>query len=219
MSLSSSGLFAAVNTPPTPTGELKLGDISKQIPMTKIPTAPGYFMYVKLNEHPDLVNEGARLIAERISSLNIQNPYFVTAEASTIAMAHMLRDKYKINGLILYKKKQLDDIDPVSITYKAVTSPNEQQLFLGKNKSAALLDKEIIIIDSICTTGGTLKGIYDLLIKAGVKPQQIKEATMLFTEGTPLHRIEVSDEKYLNIHSFSHLPIVQDEPHACSLKN
>jgi len=199
------------DTTPIPTGTLNLGNISKKIPMSKIPTAPGYFMYIKLNEHSDLVNEGARLIAERIKSFNIENPYFVTAETSTIAMAHVLRDSYKIDGLILYKSAQINDVNPVSITYKAVTSPKEQQFFLGMNKATSLLDKEIVIIDSICTTGGTLKGIYNLLIKAGVNPRKIKDATVLFTEGTPINQIELDNEARLNVHSFSHLPIIQEE--------
>ena len=207
--MSAARLFSTTNQEPVEKRTLTLGNVTQTFPLSKIPTMDGYFIYLKLNDSPALVNEGARLMAERIKSLNLANPYFVTAEASTIAMAHVLRDKYKINGTILYKSRQIDDVDPVSTKYKSVTSTDVKQLFLGLNKAAALLDKDIVIIDSICTTGGTLKAMYNLLIKAGLNPDRIKEATMLFSEGRPLHQLDMGNGKILPIHYFGELQIYQ----------
>lgn len=191
------------------TGELRLGHVIKQIPLLKMPTVSGYFMYVKLNDHPDLINEGAHLVAERIRSLNVRNPYFVTAEASTIAMAHVLRDQYQIDGIVLKKNKQIDDINAISVSYHSVTSAKKKKLFLGVNKAIDLFDKEIVIVDSICTSGQTIKAIYDILIKAGIESYNIKEAIVLFTEGDPLAYIAVDQGAFLNIHGFSHLTITR----------
>jgi hypothetical protein len=66
-------------------GELKLGDFSTSVPHCKLPDRSGYFLYFKLNDHPSLVEE-----AERINALGLKNPYFVTPEASTFALAHVL---------------------------------------------------------------------------------------------------------------------------------
>jgi adenine/guanine phosphoribosyltransferase-like PRPP-binding protein len=192
------------------TGELTLGTITKQIPRAKLPNGSGYFLYFKLNDHADLVEEGARLIALRIKNSGLRNPFFVTPEASTIALAHVLRTTYGINGLVIYKNKQINDIDPVCVQYDTVTATDKKQLFLGLNKAAELEDKDIIILDSVCTSGGTVRGTYDLLIKAGIPASRIKEATMLFTEGVMRDSLTVAPNVQLKVHSFGHLPIIHD---------
>lgn len=211
-------LFELKKQNTTPTGELKLGNISKQIPRVKMPNGNGYFLYFKLNDHPDLVEEGARLIAERIKSMGLENPYFVTPEASTIALAHVLRTRYNINGLVIYKNKQINDIDPVNVQYDTVTATEKKQLFLGMNKASELTDKDIFILDSVCTSGGTIRATYDLLIKSGVPANRIKEATMLFNEGTPRENIEVAPDVNLKLFSFGQLPIIQEVTNTKSLR-
>jgi adenine/guanine phosphoribosyltransferase-like PRPP-binding protein len=202
-------LFTVNPTTEPLTGTLTLGNVSKKVMKSKMPTGSGYFLYFKLNDHADLVEEGARLIADRIKSMGLENPYFVTPEASTIALAHVLKTKYGIDGSVIYKNKQIDDVDPICVQYDTVTSTDKKQLFLGKNKAEKFIDKDIIILDSVCTTGGTIRGTYDLLIKAGVPANRIKEATMLFTEGAQRESLEVAPDVFLKIHAFNHLPILQ----------
>jgi non-canonical (house-cleaning) NTP pyrophosphatase len=67
--------------------------------------------------------------------------------------------------------------------------------------------KDIILLDSVCTSGGTLVAMYNLLIKAGIVPQQIVEATMLFNEGKDRTEIDVAANVTLKLHRFSTLPI------------
>lgn len=194
----------------TKTGEIQLGMVKKSIPFQKLPNGEGYFLYFKLNDHPDLVEEAAVDIAIRLTALKLKNPYFVTPEASTIALAHVLRTKYRIPGMIIYKNKQINDVDPVCVQYDTVTSTDKKQLFLDKQKAVEMHGKDIIILDSICTTGGTLRGTYNLLVKAGVPADRIKEATVLFTEGTPRESIEIEKGKDLPLYAFRHMPIVKD---------
>lgn len=211
------GLFSVKNQRAQSMGTLTLGTITKKIPLAKIPASSDFFLYFKLNDHPDLVEEGAALVAGRIKSLGLLRPCFVTPEASTFALAHVLRSKYGIGGIVIYKTLQINDIDPVSIQYDTVTSTEKKQLFLGMNKAAELVDKDIIILDSVCTTGGTLCGTYDLLVKAGIAAERIKEATVLFTEGVPRDSLSVTSGVNLKLHSFNHLPVFHKEEQEESL--
>lgn len=192
-------------------GEVKLGTISKSIPFQKIPDGSGWFLYFKLNDQPDLVEEGAKLIAERINTLALKNVFFVTPEASTIALAHVLRTTYKMDGLIIYKNPQINDEEPLFVEYDVITATNKKELFLGRNKIKEfdLVNKEIVIIDSICTKGGTICATYKLLTDAGVKPEHIKEAITLFNEGEPKNSIGVLPHVNLKLTSFSQLPIIK----------
>jgi adenine/guanine phosphoribosyltransferase-like PRPP-binding protein len=198
---------------------VKLGNIRQYIPYQKLPDGSGYFLYFKLNDHPEWVNEGARLIAEHIESCGINNPYFVTPEASTIALAHVLRSKYHIPGRIVYKNNQINDVDPISVQYDAITSTDKKQLFLGLNHVQEMKNRNIIILDSICTSGGTLRGTYDLLIKAGVPMINIREACVLFTEDTPRIAIDMSDGTSLPLTSFQHMSFLKNEEKVVELKS
>jgi adenine/guanine phosphoribosyltransferase-like PRPP-binding protein len=204
--------FKAAPPRQTPTRELRLGEFSMPVPLCKLPNGSGSFLYFKLNDHPALIEEAARLIAEHIAALKLKNPYFVTPEASTLALAHVLRHKYQINGATIYKTQQLTDVDPVSIDYDTVTSLNKKMLYLGKERADEMRDKDIFILDSVCTTGGTISGTYQLLLKAGIAPERIVEATMLFTEGREITAIDMSNGVSLKLHSFGHLPIIEAAP-------
>ncbi|MDR3477843.1 MAG: DUF84 family protein [Gammaproteobacteria bacterium] len=186
---------------------LQLGHVSVAVPLCRMPDHSGYFFYFKLNDHPELVEEGARLIAERIKASGVLNPYFVTPEASTLALAHVLRHTYKIQGITLYKTRQINDKNPICVEYDTVTALEKKKLYLGENKIAELKGKSIFILDSVCTSGGTVRATYDLLIKAGVSANNIVEATMLFNEGRDISTLNVGANTSLSIHRFAHLPL------------
>jgi non-canonical (house-cleaning) NTP pyrophosphatase/adenine/guanine phosphoribosyltransferase-like PRPP-binding protein len=206
---STARFFSQAKPPLKETGQLRLGNFSMPVPLCKLPDGAGFFMYFKLNDHPGLIEEAARLIAARIKSLGLKNPYFVTPEASTLALAHVLRHHYNIDGATIYKTAQINDIDPISISYDTVTSSNQKALYLGKNKAENMRDKDIIILDSVCTTGGTLRGIYQLLIKAGIPADKIIEATLLFNEGNDRNEIAVAEGIMLKLHRFDYLPLIK----------
>ena len=117
------------------THELKLGDFTKQIHLSDIPTGAGRFLYFKTNDIPELVEEGAKLIAARIKELGLKNPYFVTPEASTFAIAHLLRTKYGIPGVVISKSKKPTDFETYNIDYCAITSTDKKTLYLDKQQA------------------------------------------------------------------------------------
>ncbi len=203
---SSSSFYSAA---PKPISQpMQLGNVQVDVPLVEAPDHSGYFRYFKLNDQPALVEEGARLIAERMKSSGVANPFFVTPEASTLALAHVLRTKYGINGLTLYKTKQLNDVDPIGIVYDTVTSDKPKQLYFDKNKLPQLQDKNIFILDSVCTTGGTIRAVFQLLVKAGLSPKNMVEATMLFNEGEDRKILTIDASTQLPIHRFAVLPFI-----------
>lgn len=212
------GLFS---TPKTSRTEvvISLGQCHIPIPLVSTPDKSAQFAYLKLNDIPEFVEEGARLVAGYIKSSGYKRPYFVTAEASTLALAHVLRARYGIDGVTLYKSAQLNDVDPVSAPYSAITALGEQKLFLGKNRMKKLLEAdEVIILDSICTKGSTIRAMYNVVMKAGVSPDKIKEAVVLFTEGEPRQTLDVGRDTPLKLKSFGTMPLIKTELMTPSLK-
>lgn len=191
-------------------GDLTLGTITTRIPLSNIPDGTGRFLYFSLNDMPEFIEEGARLIAERIRALNLKNPFFVTPETSTIALAHVLRTKYHIDGIIVSKHKKPNDVDTISQEYCAVTSKEKKTLFL--DKSIDLSGKDIVIIDNVCTTGETIKAVYQLLEKVGVDYKKIIAAIVLFTEGKEISEVAISKDIKIKVHTFAHIPILPSDP-------
>ncbi len=192
--------------------ELKLGKVSVPIKLSDLPAGAGRFLYFKTNDLPELVNEGAELIANRIKELGLKNPYFVTPEASTFALAHELRSKYHIDGAVITKSKKPSDVETSSIEYCAVTSTEKKKLYIDKSQVDAMRGKDIIILDSICTTGETLRATYNLLLKAGVSCNNIAEAIVLFTEGKDMTNVNIAEGVDLKIHRFSNMPLFPYDP-------
>lgn len=192
--------------------ELKLGNCSTPIHLCDLPGGAGRFLYFKTNDHPGLVKEGARLIAERVKELGLKNPFFVTPEASTYSLAHELRDRYHIDGVVICKSRKPGDVETFSIDYCAVTSTEKKKLYVDKSQIDAMRGKDIVILDSIVTTGETLKAVYQLLVKAGVPADKIAESIVLFTEGKNTTSLNIAQGLDLPVHSYSNIPLFAVDP-------
>ena len=191
------------------TGELALGNVTKKMPLFKVPGRDQLFMYFQLHEHNDLVKEGAKLMAEKIRQLQLQRPCFVTSGISTIALAHELTANYAIDGVMLCQDRQISDVDPVSVEFTDGSSFSKQRsLWLDKVKAEELDGRDIFIIDDRCSSGETLRAIHALLVKAGVNPACIHSAMVLFTEEHHREELKLFDGSKLKLFSFSHLDFV-----------
>ena len=189
------------------TSTLVLGNVRATVEIAPIPgDITSGFLYFNLNTMPELVEEGARLVNERIKSLGLKNPHIVTPESSTIAMMHVLKTKYQIPSTVLSKRRRPGDRDVVSVHYCAVTSNYSNTSFIERNLD--LSEKDVIIVDNVVTTGETLKDVYLLLMS--IKAPVPVEAIVLFTEGANEEgwdAILVVDNKTLKVHRFGHIPL------------
>lgn len=189
------------------TQRLTLGNVSANIDVATVPgDITSGFLYFNLNTMPDFVEEGARLVSERITLLGLKNPHIITPESSTIAMMHVLHIKYNIPSTILSKRRRPGDKNVISIQYCAVTSKHSNMLFIEKSHNFS--GKDLVIVDNVVTTGETLKAV-DALLKSIGAPHAV-EAIVLFTEGKDSDHwdyVETADKQHLRLHRFSHIPL------------
>ena len=194
------------------TQDIKLGNFNISINLSAIPEGTGKFLYFEMNDNDGLVKEGARLVAEYIHSLGLQNPFFVAPGDSTVAMAHRLRVDHKIDGVVLSRQKKAKDFDTYSVDYCAVTSKEKKTLYLDKLQAQNMKGKDIVIIDNVSTTGETIRAVYELLLQAHAGTDSIKEAVVLFTEGNDADHIPISESLNLKLTRFTHLPTFPSDP-------
>ena len=133
------------------------------------------------------------MVSERVKELKLDNPFFVTPETSTISMAHVLRTKFNIDGIVISKRKKPDDDELEAVSYCAATSTEARTLYL--DKSVDLKGKQLLIFDNVCTTGETLKAVAELLIRRGWK-DQIVEVCVLCAQQRRFHGYRIHSQLY-----------------------
>ena len=72
--------------------------------------------------------------------------------------------------------------------------------------------KDVFLFDNVCTTGETLRAVYELLLLAGVQCDSIQEAIVLFTEGDDAKQVKISEQVNLPLHRFCYLPLFPTDP-------
>ena len=187
-------------------GSIMLGKITKKMPLTVLPHINQEIVYLNLDDdkHSDLVLEGASLISGYVRAQKWK-PIFITAGTNAITLANELRIIFAFQTMIIYNKEQPDDMNPEWVEYHASTGNQKQRLSLCKEKAKELQGRDIIILDSVCTRGNTLRATHRLLLAAGVDPSRILCAMVLFTQGEQLKQLQMANGDKLNLVSFSHL--------------
>ena len=187
-------------------GPLTVGNEKISVPLSRLEDNSGYLMYFNLNDHYKLVNETARLFAEKIVALKLPDPYFVTPETSTIGVAHVLRSQYGLKGTILSKTKRLHDKNMDCVEYQSITSSKKKKLYLSLKQVEEMKGKNIIIIDSILSSSATVRAIYQLLDRKKLA-HQIVNITVLFTEEHDINEITFAPGIMFDVNKFGHLPL------------
>lgn len=192
--------------------ELTLGAVTVKVPLSNLPDGTGRFMYFNLNNLPALVEEAAKMIfgalQDQQRDLKLPRlPVVVTAETSMLATAHVLRTKYGVVVEMLSKSLRPGLNDLFAVDYCAATSKDKKTLYMTRAFPATIrADDALMLVDNVCTTGETLRAMYELTLQAGIVGL-VKGCLVLFTEGDDVTELVVTDDIRLPLRKFAHLPI------------
>lgn len=99
------------------------------------------------------------------------------------ALLHVMGRYSKLPTIVARKEHKAYMAKPVvSSNVESITTRHKQELFLGADDAARLAGKNIVVIDDVVSTGGTLIAVYDLLHQVGANIQAVMS---IFTEGAP----------------------------------
>jgi adenine phosphoribosyltransferase len=92
-------------------------------------------------------------------------------------------DRKKIESFVINKLPEGETLPEgsITVTYKPITRPTDQTLYLTKEEVKSLQGKRLLLVDDVASTGASLKAATDLLTKAGLS--LATKPIVLFWEG------------------------------------
>lgn len=125
----------------------------------------------------------------------------VTAEAKSIPLIHMLAVEAEKPYVVLRKAYKVYMGRTIEAKTVSITTGREQTLYLDEKDHELVRGRNVVIVDDVVSSGSTLKGMRQLMEKAGA---EIAAEAAIFTEG--------DEDTWEDIVSLGHLPVfVEDE--------
>ena len=145
----------------------------------------------------ELVGACAKALTERLSVF--QYDAIVTAEAKSIPLAHELS---KVSGkpyVILRKQYRSYMGKTIQAETISITTGRPQDLYLDEKDQELVLEKKVVLLDDVISTGSTLEGMQQIIKKS---QGQVVALAAVLTEG--------DQEKWKDVISLGHLPLFAD---------
>lgn len=145
--------------------------------------------FFNLHGNPPLTEHCGKQLAKLADGCDV----LITAESKGLQLTHVVARELNMPFYAVARKsKKLYMQDGISVDYGAsITTGKAQQLFLSKHDVDLLRGKNVGIVDDVISTGESLKGLEDLVEKAGGK---VIKKLFVLAEGEAKDR---DDVKYL----------------------
>lgn len=132
--------------------------------------------------------------AEELAARLPQADAFVTPEAKSVPLAHALSVRTGLPYIVARKTQKPYMVGAVRKTVVSITTGKPQDLFIDGVDVPRLKGKRVIILDDVVSTGGTLRGLSELLHDVGAT---VVATMAVFTEG----------DRRDDVISLGHLPL------------
>lgn len=106
-----------------------------------------------------LVQSISECIGEEIEKID----YLVCPEAKAVPLTHAMARILNLDYRVVRKSVKAYMRDPIRVTSSAITTAGEQMLVLDGRDAQKLKNRNIIIVDDVISTGGSLKALEQLL--------------------------------------------------------
>jgi len=143
-----------------------------------------------------VVKASAAALAEQLKSTPAD--VLVTAEAKSIPLIYEMSALMGLPYIVLRKSYKSYMGNALSADTVSITTGKTQTLYLDEKDSAFINGKKVILVDDVISTGSTLKGMENIIAKAGGK---VKNIAAIFTEG---------DADWSHIIALGNLPVFVD---------
>ncbi len=145
----------------------------------------------------ELVAAAAKCLAEKMDLNSFDT--LVTAESKSIPLVHVLAAETKKPYVVLRKEYKVYMGEAIRAETLSITTGKPQTLILDEKDIALLKGKRAAIVDDVISTGSTLEGMRNIVLKAGAT---VTVEAAIFTEGDP--------DKWKHAISLGNLPLFKD---------
>ena len=162
-----------------------LNGFEAKLPILTLPSGIGIAFF---NLHGD--NEMTEHCGKELAKLLSDCDVLITAESKGLQLTHCVaRELGQRYYAVARKSKKLYMQDGIEITIESsITTGKEQNLYLSKHDVELIKGKKVGIVDDVVSTGASLKGLEDLVEKAG---GIIHKKAFVLAEGDAKNRTDV----------------------------
>ncbi|MBE7086362.1 MAG: adenine phosphoribosyltransferase [Clostridiales bacterium] len=162
-----------------------LNGFEAKLPILTLPSGIGIAFF---NLHGD--NEMTEHCGKELAKLLSDCDVLITAESKGLQLTHCVaRELGQRYYAVARKSKKLYMQDGIEITIESsITTGKEQKLYLSKHDVELIKGKKVGIVDDVVSTGASLKGLEDLVEKAG---GIIHKKAFVLAEGDAKNRTDV----------------------------
>lgn len=177
------------------TYSVKVAGLTREFPLFEV--APGVRIAI-FNMLGDtyMVKAAAAAIAEQLKS--IPADVLVTAEAKSIPLIYEMSALMGLPYIVLRKTYKTYMGHAISAETVSITTGKSQTLYLDEKDKLLIEGKNVILVDDVVSTGSTLKGMENVVTKAG---GTISKVASVFTEG---------DADWSHVVALGNLPVFVD---------
>ena len=136
----------------------------ENLPILPLPSGIN-IAFFNLHGNSNLTEHCGKELAKHLTDCEV----IITAESKGLQLAHVTaRELNQHYYAVARKSKKLYMQDGIDITIESsITTGQEQKLYLSKHDVDLIKGKKVGIVDDVVSTGASLKGLEDLVIKAG----------------------------------------------------
>lgn len=155
---------------------VKLCGLKRNLPLFEV--APGVKIAIfNLLGDVNVVKKTAKALTEKLPK---RAQVIVTAEVKSIPLAYEMAKILELPYVVLRKIIKPYMGRTLKSETLSITTGKKQQIWLDEKDLCLLKGKKVVIVDDVISTGSTLKGMEDVVRKAGGK---IIAKAAIFTEG------------------------------------
>jgi adenine phosphoribosyltransferase len=178
------------------THRVEVAGLHRDLPLFEV--APGLRIAVlNILGDTELVQACASALANRLTPTDYD--LLVTAEAKSIPLAHALSVASGKGYIVLRKTYKPYMGETVQADTLSITTGKPQTLYLDEKDRNRVAGKRVVLLDDVVSTGSTLKGMRQVIEKAGATV--VSEAAV-FTEG--------DQAQWTHILALGHLPLFKE---------
>ena len=135
-----------------------------ELPVLPLPSGIS-IAFFNLHGDNELTEHCGKELAKELGDCEV----LITAESKGLQLTHCVaRELGQRYYAVARKTKKLYMQDGIEITIESsITTGNEQKLYLSKHDVDLIKGKKVGIVDDVVSTGASLKGLEDLVQKAG----------------------------------------------------
>lgn len=163
---------------------VEIGGHKTDLPILKLSSGVG-ICFFNLHGNQALTEICGKEIAKRLKPCDV----IITAESKGLQLAHVVaRELNHEFYAVCRKSKKLYMQDGLQTSVKSITTGEVQTLYLSKHDADLLCGKRVAIVDDVVSTGGSLKGIEEIVRLAG---GTVVEKAFVLAEGDAKERDDI----------------------------